>query len=381
MRLITAGFVLLTYALLNYYVGLRGLKSINTKVPVNKYAYWGIIAVLASTYFVGMLGGKHLPHWIERVVNTVGGYWLAAFVYLIGIVVIMDVFRILGKKLNILPNFLKDRTWLVAAAVVLFVGIILAVGTYNAVVPRVVSYAVSIDKKAGDMKQLKCAMISDVHLGDTIGRDRLRTAVEKINSLNPDIAVITGDLIDREIEPVKKAKMLEELKGLKARFGAYVIMGNHEYYSKDVEEITRMYEESGLVVLRDKYVKINNSFYLVGREDFMADTSGYHREKLSNLLQGVDKRLPVIVLDHQPKDLSEARSEGVDLQLSGHTHAGQFFPISLITSGMFEEDNGYLKDGKFNLIVSCGYGTWGPTVRIGSRSEVLDIIINFPYPS
>ncbi|EPR11873.1 metallophosphoesterase [Ruminiclostridium papyrosolvens] len=381
MRLITAGFALLTYAFLNYYIGLRGLKSINTKVPVNKYAYWVIIALLASTYFVGMIGGKYLPDRLGHAVNTVGGYWLAAFVYFIGIVVILDVFRILGRKLNILPGFLRDRTWLVAAAVVLFVGIILAVGTYNAVVPRIVSYNVSIDKKAGDMEQLKCAMISDVHLGDTIGRERLRTAVEKINSLNPDIAVITGDLIDREIEPVRKANMLEELKGLKTRFGAYVIMGNHEYYSNDVKEITRMYEESGLVVLRDKYVTVNNSFYLVGREDYMADTSGYHREKLSNLLDGVDKSLPVIVLDHQPKDLSESRAEGVDLQLSGHTHGGQFFPISLVTKGIFEEDNGYLKDGNFNLIVSCGYGTWGPTVRIGSRSEVLDININFPYSS
>lgn len=381
MRLITAGFALLTYAFLNYYIGLRGLKSINTKVPVNKYAYWVIIAVLASAYFVGMIGGKYFPDSLVRTINAVGGYWLAAFVYLVGIVVLMDVFRILGKKLNILPAFLKDRTWLVAAAVVLFVGTVLAVGTYNAVVPRIVSYSVNINKKAGDMEKLKCAMISDVHMGDTIGRERLRTAVEKINSLNPDIAVITGDLIDREIEPVKRANMLEELKGIKTRFGAYVIMGNHEYYSNDVEEINKMYEDSGLVVLRDKYVKINNSFYLVGREDYMADKSGSHREKLSNLLEGVDKSLPVIVLDHQPKSLSEARTEGVDLQLSGHTHGGQFFPISLVTGSIFEEDNGYLKDGKFNLIVSCGYGTWGPTVRIGSRSEVLDITINFPYSS
>lgn len=377
MRLITAGFVLLTYAFLNYYVGLRGLKSINTKVPINKYAYWVIIAVLASMYFVGMLGGKYLPDRLGRAVNTVGGYWLAAFVYFIGIVILLDVFRILGEKLNILPGFLKERAWLVAAAVVLFVGIVLVVGTYNAFMPRVVSYELNIDKKAGDMKKLKCAMITDVHLGDTIGRDRLHTAVEKINSLNSDIAVITGDLIDREIEPVKKANMLEELKGLRTRFGSYVIMGNHEYYSNDTEEITRMYEESGLVVLRDQYVKVNNSFYLVGREDFAADISGYKRGKLGNLLDGVDKRLPVIVLDHQPKDLSEPREEGVDLQLSGHTHAGQFFPINLITSSIFEEDNGHLKDGKFNLIVSCGYGTWGPTVRIGSRSEVLDININF----
>lgn len=377
MRLLTVGFALLTYALLNYYIGIRGLKSINTKVPVNRFVYWGILLVLSSMYFVGMLGQKIFPDRVEWLVNTVGGYWLAAFVYFVGIVIIIDIFRILGQKLNAVPGFLKDNVWLLAVAVVVFVGIILGVGTYNAVVPRVVSYNVNIDKKAGDMKQLKCAMISDIHLGDTVGRDRLHTAVEMINSLKPDIVVITGDLIDREVEPVKKANMLEELKGLKTKFGSYVIMGNHEYYANATEEITRMYEDSGLTVLRDKYVKVNNSFYLVGREDFTADISGYHREKLSTLLNGVDKNLPVIVLDHQPKELSEPRAEGVDLQLSGHTHAGQFFPINLITKSIYEEDNGYLKDGRFNLIVSCGYGTWGPTVRIGSRSEVLDIMVNF----
>ncbi|HEX2927407.1 MAG TPA: metallophosphoesterase [Ruminiclostridium sp.] len=377
MRLLTVGFALLAYAFLNYYIGLKGLNSIKTKVPVNKTVYWGILIVLSSMYFIGILGEKFFPARVEWLVNTIGGYWLAAFVYLIGIVVIIDIFRILGRKLNVVPGVLKNNTWLLALAVVLFVGVILAVGTYNAVVPRVVSYNVNIDKKAGDMKQLKCAMISDIHLGDTVGRDRLRTAVSMINSLKPDIAVITGDLIDRDTKPVKEAGMLEELKNLKTRFGAYVIMGNHEYYSNSIDEVTKMYEDSGLVVLRDKCIKVNNSFYLVGRDDFTADISGYHRQKLSTLLEGVDKNLPVIVLDHQPKELSEPRADGVDLQLSGHTHAGQFFPINLITKSMYEEDDGYLKDGKFNLIVSCGYGTWGPTVRIGSRSEVLDINVKF----
>lgn len=95
------------------------------------------------------------------------------------------------------------------------------------------------------------------------------------------------------------------------------------------------------------------------------------------MLAGIDKKLPIILLDHQPVELDEPRREGIDLQLSGHTHAGQFFPISIATSIIYEEDNGYLKDNKFNLIVSSGYGTWGPAVRIGSQSEVVDINIYF----
>jgi predicted MPP superfamily phosphohydrolase len=377
MRLIIAGFAFVTYALMNYYIGIRGFRSFTTKVPVNKYAYWAILLVFASMFFIGMLGQNRFPDKLEWVINTVGGYWLAAFVYLIGFVIIIDILRILGNKLNVLPDFLKNNAWILAVSVLLLVGTILVVGTYNAFVPRVVSYDVNIDKKAGGMKQLKCAMISDVHLGETIGRSRLRTAVQMINSLNPDIAVIAGDLIDKETEPVKKADMLEELKGLKTRLGAYVVMGNHEYYAKATDEITKMYEDSGLTVLRDKYVKIDDSFYLIGREDLEANIAGYNRKGLDELLDGADRSLPLIVLDHQPRELAEPRAEGVDLELSGHTHAGQFFPISMITSSMFEEDNGYLKDGKFNLIVSCGYGTWGPTVRIGSRSEVLDINIYF----
>jgi predicted MPP superfamily phosphohydrolase len=240
-----------------------------------------------------------------------------------------------------------------------------------------VEYNVSIDKKAGDMKQLKCAMISDIHLGELIGRDRLHKAVEIINSLEADIVVITGDLIDNKVEPIEKAHMLDELKGIKSKYGVYAILGNHEYYGKNTEKITKMIEATGVKVLRDKYIKIQNSFYLVGREDSSSAIYGYNRAKLDSLLTGVDKKLPVLLLDHQPTDLDEPRKEGIDLQLSGHTHAGQLFPISLVTSAIYEEDNGYLKDNSFNLIVTCGYGTWGPAIRIGSQSEIVDINIKF----
>lgn len=376
MRNVVIIIMVAIYGLLTYYIGFRGFNSVRTKFTVNKAVYWGIIFVFAVMYFVSMLGKNYLPKRLDLILNTIGGYWLAAFVYFVAFVVIIDIFRFLGRKLKVVPEVLKNNTWVVAIAVVAVVAVILAIGVYNATVPKVVHYAVNIDKKS-DIKKLKCVMVSDIHLGETIGRDRLHRAVQIINGLNADIVVIAGDLIDNEIEPVKNENMLEELKGIRSKYGVYAIMGNHEYYAKKTEEIQQLIEKNSVTVLRDKIIVIDNSFCLAGREDSVADMYGYKRKELKDLLKTADSKLPLIVLDHQPKNLEEPRKAGVDLQLSGHTHAGQFFPISLFTHMMYEEDHGYLKEGNFNLIVSSGYGTWGPTVRIGSQSEILDIDISF----
>ena len=101
------------------------------------------------------------------------------------------------------------------------------------------------------------------------------------------------------------------------------------------------------------------------------------RAPLSVVLAGVDTTLPVLLLDHQPLDLEEARSQGADLQLSGHTHRGQLYPNHLITSAIFEIDWGYLKKDSLQVIVSSGWGTWGPPIRTGNTPELLDLHINF----
>ena len=377
MQFIFFGIILAVYGLLNYYIGIRGLQSINAQIPINKILYWIIVFIFSSSYIVAMLGRNLFPEGLSRLLSTIGGYWIAAFVYLLGLVAIIDIFRLLGRKLDIVPGFLKNNTWFLAFAVVASVAVLLAIGTYNAMIPKITEYDISIDKRAGNFKKLKCAMISDVHLGEVISRDRLKRAVELINGMEPDIVVITGDLFDGAVEPVKKENMLEELRGIKSKYGTYAIMGNHEYFSNSVDEISKMIEATGVTVLRDKTIKIADSFYIVGREDKTGQRFGYKRAELKELLRGIDETLPVIVLDHQPSELDEPRQAGVDLQLSGHTHAGQFFPANIVTNMIFEEDYGYLKDGKFNLLVSCGYGTWGPTVRIGSQSEVVELNINF----
>ncbi len=377
MQYFFLGIVVLIYGLLNFYIGLRGLQSLGAQFQINRIIYWIIVFAFSSIYFIGMLGRRFLPEKLERVFSILGGYWMAAFVYLLSLVVIIDIFRLLDKKFHMFPQSLKSNGWLVAVAVIAVVAVALSAGTFYAITPKVTSYDISIDKKAGDVKQLKCAMISDVHLGEIIGRNRLKEAVKLINGMEPDIVVIAGDLIDGALEPVKRGNMLEELKNINSRLGVYFAMGNHEHFSNSPDEIQSMLEEAGVTVLRDKTIKVEDSFYLTGREDLSGQNPGFKRAKLDDLLVQADKSLPVIVVDHQPSGLDEARKAGVDLQMSGHTHGGQFFPINLITGRMFEEDNGYFRDGSFNLVVSCGFGTWGPAVRLGSRSEVVELNINF----
>ncbi|HEX3033108.1 MAG TPA: metallophosphoesterase, partial [Bacillota bacterium] len=107
------------------------------------------------------------------------------------------------------------------------------------------------------------------------------------------------------------------------------------------------------------------------------DSEEKKRKDLSELLKGLDTGRPLIMLDHQPSNLGEPQKLGVDLQLSGHTHRGQLWPASLITRRIFENDWGYLLKGRLQVIVSSGFGTWGPPVRIGNHPEIVDIRLKF----
>jgi len=123
---------------------------------------------------------------------------------------------------------------------------------------------------------------------------------------------------------------------------------------------------------------VKNSFTIVGREDRSYNRGSARRRKsLEELMKGVDRSLPVILMDHQPFALEEAVSHSVDLQLSGHTHHGQLWPFNFITKRVYELSWGYLKKGATHIYVSCGVGTWGPPVRTGNRPEIVNIKLSF----
>lgn len=132
-------------------------------------------------------------------------------------------------------------------------------------------------------------------------------------------------------------------------------------------------EKLGIEVLTDEVTMIENEIYIIGRND---DTNK-NRVEIAKLVSTLDSSKPMIMLDHQPNELDAAQANGIDLILSGHTHRGQVFPGNLITNLLYENDYGLLKKGDLNSIVSSGFGTWGPPLRLGTRSEVVIINVDF----
>jgi hypothetical protein len=236
---------------------------------------------------------------------------------------------------------------------------------------------IHINKKAGIMKTLHIAAASDIHMGTLVGPWRTAKLVRMLNERNADMILLAGDIVDEDLAPVIHNDLGRSLLKLKAPLGIFAITGNHEYIG-GAEAAVKYLEEHGIRMIRDTSIKINESFYLAGRNDRDSRRfSSKERKSIGNVLEGVDLGLPVIMMDHQPFNLQQVADAGVDFQLSGHTHHGQLWPFNYITTAIYELSWGYKQKGNSHFYVSSGYGGWGPPVRTGNRPEILDIYITF----
>ena len=186
-----------------------------------------------------------------------------------------------------------------------------------------------------------------------------------INEQKPDLILIGGDLIDNSVVPLYTEKMSEELSELKAPMGIYMVPGNHEYIS-GIDESARFIKSTPIQLLIDSVVTLPNGI-LIGRDD----RHNPSRRSLQELMENIDKSRPIILLDHQPYNLTDAEAAGIDLQFSGHTHHGQVWPMSLVTDYIYEQSHGYRQWGDTHIYVSSGLSLWGPPFRIGTESEMV----------
>lgn len=378
--LLVGGMIFFIYGGLNYYIGLRGWQAIFCFIPnLNSKVYWLVWGLLSLSYLIGRFGQRFLPEAVYEGIILVGAYWLAFMFYFILFITTLDIFRLLDHWLHLVPEEVKrNLNPGLGLTVLIIVVCLVGYGAWNARHPRINHYDLAINKQAGSLKQLHIVMISDIHLGTIINNGYLTRMVNTVNQLKPDLVLLPGDVFDEDIEDIDKQQTVENFRKLSAAYGVYAALGNHEYIGGNVEEAIKYLGEAGVKVLRDKTQEIAGSFYLIGRDDRSSGRiNKVKRQDLSSLMQALDRSLPIIVMDHQPLQLDEPVQQGVDLQLSGHTHAGQLYPIRLITQRIFEDDWGYLRKGNFQLIVSSGYGTWGPPIRVGNNPEIVDITIKF----
>jgi predicted MPP superfamily phosphohydrolase len=368
------GFFLIAFSVLlltNGYVALRGWQSL-ALLPVSRTIYLTSVVVLFLAMFVTMLFGHKMPLLLAKALSFVTFTYILVFVYLFLSFLVVDFVGLLNYLFHFIPiNIIVFRQWalLVSFAII---SIALVLGNFQFNHPQLVTLNISAAKPKQN-KSIKIVLVSDLHLGFSIDKARLKGYVDLINAQHPDVVLMAGDITDRSIEPVISQHMNEELKTIKAKLGVYAINGNHEHYAEVVHATEEYLNSSGIHFLRDNSVLVDNSFYIVGRDD----RSNLNRKQLTELVNGLDAAKPKIMMDHQPFHLEEAEQNGIDLQVSGHTHNGQFFPGNLIVKRMYEVGYGYLQKGKTHYYVSSGLGLWGPQYRIGTQSEV--VLINFSY--
>jgi uncharacterized protein len=380
MFVIFFSIVLLIYSLLNYYIYARALQAFPAGNPYRSTYKW-IFLILSTSYIIARFLERVWLSPLTDLLTWVGSFWLAAMIYFFLFVVIIDLVRMVNLVVPVYPSFVTGNyamTKMVIFASVVVIVIVSIIGGYiNAISPRVTRLDLAVHKHAGTMKKLHLVMVSDIHMGTVIGPRRIGALVDHINALKPDLILIAGDAVDEDLAPVIRHNLGANLENLKAPLGVYGITGNHEYIG-GAEPAVNYLRKHGINLLRDSAVLVNNSFYIAGREDRDRERfTGKKRKPVAELLQDVDKSLPVILLDHQPFQLGLAQEAGADLQLSGHTHHGQLWPASWITKAIYELSYGYLKKGDTHFYVSSGYGSWGPPVRIGTRSEIVDVWLSF----
>ena len=325
-------------------------------MPLALYSAIGIF--LAASYILGTILHQNWLNWI-------GGFWIAVFLYLLLFCICLNLYSLWAWKTGWNPS----PAWIFPAILIL-TALIVAYGAWNAANPKLVSYELTVPQST---PELNIVAVSDIHLGAIHDLSTYAILVEKINNLNPDLVLFLGDVIDGYLNHVDPLEFALISQRLNATHGVYGVLGNHERYAGPNETVLPYFTNSNIEILVDSFVSPCPGLYLAGVLSNQHDPHEIMIPITEILKDKPNDNWPLILMNHVPDRLSEAQTAGVFLMLSGHTHHGQLFPGNVVTSLMFENSHGHIFQAGMHSIVSSGYGTWGPPVRTGSYSELLQI--------
>ncbi|MDO4296984.1 MAG: metallophosphoesterase [Lachnospiraceae bacterium] len=333
---------------------------------------------------------------IQVFTKRISNYWFGTLMYLLILMLVTELIRILFLLFHhqkILTPVSAPALRIGGAVILVLTVLISIYGICHANHIKRTSYKVSVSKESS-LPGLKIALVADLHLGYSVNDRQISQMVRMINSMQPDLIVLAGDIFDNDFDTVQNPEQIRNtLLQMKSTYGAYACWGNHDIDElilagftfakgdKTIRSDPRMdqfLEDSGIRLLTDQSILIDNAFYLTGRRDLSTEEkSGLVRSTPAELAAGLDSSLPMIVIDHQPAELQELADAGFDLDLSGHTHDGQLFPGTLVTRLRWENSCGMLEKDRMTSIVTSGVGVWGPAMRVGTDCEVVEICINF----
>ena len=355
---------------------------------------FAVIYVLLSTSLLTGFLIKN-PKSLHRMLKITGNYFLGIFLYTLIIILLADFGRILLKYV-FHASWIHSRTAFTVAGAIcaLLILLLSACGIFHAKYIKTTSYDVIINKTIPERTSMKVVLLADTHFGYNAGVLHARELVRKINKQKPDLVCIAGDIFDNEYDAIRNPEKLEKtLRGIKSTYGVYACWGNHDLNEEilagftfkhkdgDLSDIKdprmkKFLKDSNIHILEDESVLINDQFYVIGRKDASLTEKIHETRKApAQLTEKLDRDKPIIMIDHQPKELQELADAGVDLDLCGHTHDGQTFPGNFTIKLMWENPCGLLIKDNMTNITTSGAGVWGPAMRIGTDSEICSINI------
>ncbi len=318
--------------------------------------------------------------------NLVIGYYTIFVFYIFLLILGLHILLLINRLIRTVPdNILKNKTLVLATIFFTIVcGVsILAIGTHINNNPVISKYYITIPKKSSTLNSLKIISVSDIHLKNITSRVFLKKLVDKVCSEKPDIIFLPGDIVETygNTNEAKLNEFIEILKDIKSNNGIFAVRGNHDLPGRNVADKIDFNKRLGITMMSDSLIELEDKIYIIG----LKYRGNNVKRPIDSLIKFRTKDLPVILLDHAPYCLGETSRNNIDIQLSGHTHNGQIWPLNYVTDAEYDVAWGYKKSNNTHLFVSCGvqdaimpgYQDLSIPVRTGSVSEIMEINIEF----
>ena len=345
---------------------LYWINLITTGIPT--YLFWAIfLSIPVAVIFSFAMPQARFSIFLQRIGACTTGF----MIYLILTLSVGALVYFICRLTHLMAPLSDTPVIAIRAgyAVLAVIASIYIYGIFQAFILRTTSYEISLSKQVA--RPLRIAMIADLHIGITTGYRTIGRIAEKINSLQPDLVVIAGDIFDDNYNALRwPEETIHQFRTIKSRLGVYACLGNHDMF-RDDSRCDDFFQRSGIHVLCDESVLLDDSFYLCGRHDYSTTS----RKKAKSITDDLDHNKPIIMLDHQPNCIYDEWRAGVDLVCCGHTHNGQFFPINLMYKFINFVSYGHKSQKSQHVIVTSGAGFWGPPLRVGTFNEVVCIDI------
>lgn len=324
-----------------------------------------VFVILMLSFLLSSVISHYYDSVFSRIFYTISAIWMGFLFYIFLAAVLYGIIFLIMHFISPAISIL----W-VGKILILLAILVGSWGIYHAQDTKITRLTVSLPNLPEEWKGRKAVFLADTHLGQINGEKFAEKIVGKIKELNPDIIFDGGDLYDG----VKgdASQLIKPFSSLKPPYGYYFVTGNHEEYG-DSASYNKAITEAGIHILNNETVLVGG-VRIIG-VDYEATRNP---ENFSKILKGlnIDSKMPSILIKHIPLDLPVAEAAGINLQLSGHTHRAQMFPLNLITDAVYKGyDYGLKKIGAMQVLVTDGVGTWGPPMRVGTNSEI--VLITF----